>query len=410
MNVMSALTSRRARRIGFSLLLIALLLFAWRQLAQPNTPASSSTSQPGAKRANTGPRGNGQPVPIQAASVRSATIDSYLDGLGTVVASNTVTVRSRVDGQLMKLHFTEGQQVQAGDLLAEIDPRPFQIQLQQAQGALARDQALLDNARRDLARYQRLAKDNLVSRQELDTQASLVAQAQASLVSDRANVANAELQLDYSRIRAPSAGRAGLRQVDEGNYISSADSNGLVVLTQTHPIDVLFTLPEGEIPRLQQAQQQPGALLAEAWDRGNRQRLATGRLLSLDNQIDTSTGTLKIKARFDNQDDRLFPNQFVNLRLQIARQQPALLVPAAAVQTGREGRFVWLVDAQQRVHQRPIRVGERDGDALVVLQGLQPGEWVVTDGIDRLTENARVEIIAARRTGATDDSQDATRP
>ncbi|STD47741.1 Multidrug resistance protein MdtE precursor [Edwardsiella tarda] len=168
MNVMSALTSRRARRIGFSLLLIALFLFAWRQLAQPNTPASSSTSQPGAKRANTGPRGNGQPVPIQAASVRSATIDSYLDGLGTVVASNTVTVRSRVDGQLMKLHFTEGQQVQAGDLLAEIDPRPFQIQLQQAQGALARDQALLDNARRDLARYQRLAKDNLVSRQELD--------------------------------------------------------------------------------------------------------------------------------------------------------------------------------------------------------------------------------------------------
>ncbi|AIJ09443.1 MULTISPECIES: MdtA/MuxA family multidrug efflux RND transporter periplasmic adaptor subunit [Edwardsiella] len=408
MSVLSALSSRRAKLCGLLILILLLLLgaFAWQHIASAPSAGESPVRQRDARPG----RGMAQSVPVQAAAVRRAAQDSYLNGLGTVTASNTVTVRSRVDGQLMKLHFTEGQQVKAGDLLAEIDPRPFQIQLQQAQGALARDTALLDNARRDLARYQRLAKDNLVSRQELDTQASLVAQTQASLVSDRANVDSAQLQLDYSRIRAPGDGRAGLRQVDEGNYISSADTNGLVVLTQTHPIDVLFTLPEGDIPRLQQALQRQGTLVAEAWDRSDRQRLATGHLLSLDNQIDTATGTLKIKARFDNQDDRLFPNQFVNLRLQVASQAPVLLVPAAAVQTGREGRFVWVVDAENRVHKRSLSVGARDGDALVVQQGVDAGDKVVTDGIDRLTEGGQVDIIAAQRHDAAADHGDTPQP
>ncbi|WP_395755115.1 MdtA/MuxA family multidrug efflux RND transporter periplasmic adaptor subunit [Edwardsiella ictaluri] len=408
MSLLSALSSRRARLCGLLIILLLLGAVAWQgfSAAPPSGASGSPARQSGAKPG----RGMTQAIPVQATAVRRAEQDSYLSGLGTVTASNTVTVRSRVDGQLMKLHFSEGEQVKAGDLLAEIDPRPFLIQLQQAQGALARDTALLDNARRDLARYQRLAKDNLVSRQELDTQASLVTQTQASLVSDRANVDNAQLQLDYSRIRAPGDGRAGLRQVDEGNYISSADTNGLVVLTQTHPIDVLFTLPEGDIPRLQQALQHQGTLVAEAWDRGDRQRLATGHLLSLDNQIDTATGTLKIKARFENQDDRLFPNQFVNLRLQVASQMPVLLIPAAAVQTGREGRFVWVVDAGNRVHKRSLSVGARDGESLVVLQGVDEGEKVVTDGIDRLTEDARVDIIAARRPGAAADQEDTQQP
>ncbi|ELM3728096.1 MdtA/MuxA family multidrug efflux RND transporter periplasmic adaptor subunit [Edwardsiella piscicida] len=408
MSVISALSSRRAKLCGLLILLLLLGAFAWHHVS--SAPPADAGGSPARQRDARPGRGMAQTVPVQAAVVHRAAQDSYLSGLGTVTASNTVTVRSRVDGQLMKLHFTEGQQVKAGDLLAEIDPRPFQIQLQQAQGALARDTALLDNARRDLVRYQRLAKDNLVSRQELDTQASLVAQTQASLVSDRANVDSAQLQLDYSRIRAPGDGRAGLRQVDEGNYISSADTNGLVVLTQTHPIDVLFTLPEGDIPRLQQALQRQGTLVAEAWDRSDRQRLATGHLLSLDNQIDTATGTLKIKARFDNQDDRLFPNQFVNLRLQVASQAPVLLVPAAAVQTGREGRFVWVVDAENRVHKRGLSVGARDGDALVVQQGVNAGDKVVTDGIDRLTEGGQVDIITAQRPDAAADHGDTPQP
>lgn len=282
-------------------------------------------------------------APVQAAETRISNVPNYLTGLGTVTAANTVTVRSRVDGQLMKIHFTEGQQVKAGDLLAEIDPRPFQVQLAQAQGQLAKDQAILANARRDLARYQQLSKTNMVSKQELDTQASLVTQTQGSIVADQGAVDSAKLQLTYSRITAPIDGRVGLKLVDEGNYITSGDTTGLVVLTQTHPIDVVFTLPEANIASIQQAQKENGKLEVEAWDRSNQHLLTTSTLLSMDNQIDTSTGTIKIKARFDNQDDTLFPNQFVNVRLKVSTQSDAVVAPAAAVQMGNEGNFVWVL-------------------------------------------------------------------
>lgn len=287
-------------------------------------------------------------APVQAAETRISNVPNYLTGLGTVTAANTVTVRSRVDGQLMKIHFTEGQQVKAGDLLAEIDPRPFQVQLAQAQGQLAKDQAILANARRDLARYQQLSKTNMVSKQELDTQASLVTQTQGSIVADQGAVDSAKLQLTYSRITAPIDGRVGLKLVDEGNYITSGDTTGLVVLTQTHPIDVVFTLPEANIASIQQAQKENGKLEVEAWDRSNQHLLTTSTLLSMDNQIDTSTGTIKIKARFDNQDDTLFPNQFVNVRLKVSTQSDAVVAPAAAVQMGNEGNFVWVLNDKIR--------------------------------------------------------------
>ena len=239
-------------------------------------------------------------APVQAATAVNRAVPRYLTGLGTINAANTATVRSRVDGQLIAIHFQEGQQVKAGDLLAEIDPSQFKVALAQAQGQLAKDNATLANARRDLARYQQLVKTNLVSRQELDTQQSLVSETQGTIKADEAAVASAQLQLDWSRITAPIDGRVGLKQVDIGNQISSGDTTGIVVITQTHPIDLVFTLPESDIATVMQAQKAGKGLVVEAWDRTNKQKLSEGSLLSLDNQIDTTTGTIKLKARFNN--------------------------------------------------------------------------------------------------------------
>jgi multidrug efflux system membrane fusion protein len=272
-------------------------------------------------------RFGGALAPVQAATATEQAVPRYLTGLGTVTAANTVTVRSRVDGQLLSLHFQEGQQVKAGDLLAQIDPSQFKVALAQAQGQLAKDNATLANARRDLARYQQLVKTNLVSRQELDTQQSLVVESAGTVKADEAAVASAQLQLDWSRITAPIDGRVGLKQVDIGNQISSGDTTGIVVLTQTHPIDVVFTLPENSIATVVQAQKAGKALSVEAWDRTNKQKISVGELLSLDNQIDATTGTIKLKARFSNLDDALFPNQFVNARLLVDTEQNAVVIP-----------------------------------------------------------------------------------
>ncbi|URQ59638.1 MdtA/MuxA family multidrug efflux RND transporter periplasmic adaptor subunit [Pantoea alhagi] len=389
------------------LILVALVAVAGYFLWPKGDGDSTTNASQQQQRGKNGRR-NMPLAPVQAATAQTQSVPQYFSGLGTVTAANTVTVRSRVDGQLMAIHFQEGQQVEAGQLLAEIDPRPYQVALAQAQGQLARDKATLANAQRDLARYQKLAKSSLVSQQELDTQRSLVSETQGTIKADEGSVASAELNLTYSRITAPIAGRVGLKQVDVGNYITSGDSTGLVVLTQTHPIDVLFTLPENNIQPILQAQKAGQPLIVEAWDRSNSTMLTQGELLSLDNQIDTTTGTIKLKARFSNEDDRLFPNQFVNARLKVNTLHDAVVIPVAALQMGSEGNFVWVINSENQVSKKSVKPGLQDSEKVVISAGLDAGERVVTDGLDRLTEGAKVEVVAPQTTPLTSDK--ATQP
>lgn len=398
---------------SIAVIVIAALLF-WRNHSSAPDAGSTAKSQtsgqsrPGAggKR---GGRHSGPLAPVQAATATSQAVPRYLTGLGTVTAANTVTVRSRVDGQLMAIHFTEGQQVKAGQLLAEIDPSQFKVALAQAEGQLAKDQATLANARRDLARYQQLVKTNLVSRQELDTQQALVSETLGTIKADQASVASARLQLEWSRITAPIAGRVGLKQVDIGNQISTGDTTGIVVLTQTHPIDLVFTLPESNIATIVQAQKAGKALSVEAWDRTNTRKLSDGALLSLDNQIDTTTGTIKLKARFTNQDDALFPNQFVNARLLVDTEQNAVVIPSAALQMGSEGHFVWTLNDENKVSKHLVTIGIQDSEKVVITAGISAGTRVVTDGIDRLTEGAKVEVVDAHDASAPQAPADNSR-
>jgi len=382
-------------------IIVVALAAAWYWHQQSSAPAgASSQAQRPTGGGRHGMRG-GALAPVQAATAESKSVPRYLSGLGTITAANTVTVRSRVDGQLIALHFQEGQQVKAGDLLAEIDPSQFKVALAQAQGQLAKDTATLANARRDLARYQQLVKTNLVSRQELDAQQALVSESLGTIKADQAAVASAQLQLDWSRITAPIDGRVGLKQVDIGNQISSGDTTGIVVLTQTHPIDLVFTLPESDIATVIQAQKAGKGLTVEAWDRANKQKLSDGTLLSLDNQIDTTTGTIKLKARFNNQDDALFPNQFVNARMLVSTEENAVVIPTAALQMGNEGNFVWVLNSDNNVSKHRVKAGIQDSQSVVIAAGLSAGDRVVTDGIDRLTEGAKVEVVEAHSDTAT---------
>ncbi|MCT4706825.1 MdtA/MuxA family multidrug efflux RND transporter periplasmic adaptor subunit [Enterobacteriaceae bacterium H16N7] len=394
--------------IAGAIIVVIAAVYFWR---------SGSVSEPGAQQAaqkqGGGRRGmrGGALAPVQAATATSEAVPRYLTGLGTITAANTVTVRSRVDGQLLAIHFQEGQQVKAGDLLAEIDPSQFKVALAQAQGQLAKDQATLSNARRDLSRYQQLVKTNLVSRQEMDAQQALVNESVGTVKADQAAVASAQLQLDWSRITAPIDGRVGLKQVDVGNQISSGDTTGIVVLTQTHPIDLIFTLPESNIATVVQAQKAGKTLSVEAWDRTNKTKLSSGTLLSLDNQIDATTGTIKLKARFTNEDDALFPNQFVNARMLVDTQQDAVVIPAAALQMGNEGNFVWVLNSENKVSKHLVTTGIQDSQKVVISAGLSAGDKVVTDGIDRLTEGAKVEVVEAQSaTASAADEKAAAKP
>lgn len=375
----------------------------WQSRNEPQGTAPGATGQ-AKPTAGTGRRGmrSGPLAPVQAATATEQAVPRYLTGLGTMTAVNTVTVRSRVEGQLLALHFQEGQQVKAGDLLAEIDPSQFKVALAQAQGVLAKDKATLANARRDLARYQQLVKSNLVSRQELDAQRALVSESEGTIKADKATVASAQLQLDWTRITAPVDGRVGLKQVDVGNQISSGDTTGIVVITQTHPIDLVFTLPESDIATVVQAQKSGQPLVVEAWDRTNSKKLSAGVLLSLDNQIDATTGTIKVKARFDNQDDALFPNQFVNARMLVDTEQNAVVIPTAALQMGNEGHFVWVLNDENKVSKHLVKTGIQDSQKVVISAGLSAGDRVVTDGIDRLTEGAKVEVVEAQTATPTE--------
>ena len=327
-----------------------------------------------------------------------------ISAIGTLNARATAVVRAKVSGELQKLHFKEGDEVKAGQLLADIDPRSFQATLGQVQGALQRDQAQLKNALLDLQRYQALLAQDSIASQQVDTQAALVRQLQGTVAADQGQVDAARLQLSYTKVTAPIAGRLGLRQADLGNVVNPSDANGLVTITQVRPIDAVFAIPEAHVSTLALQLAQGAELPVELWDREQKQLLGKGRLNALDNAIDTTTGTVKAKAAFANAEGGLFANQFVNVRLQVNQLEQVLTVPATAVQNN----YVYLVQADHTVTQRKIKVGVTDGDRVSVQGELQPGDQVVTDGIDRLREGAPVTVIAAGKVQQVDQAvQDA---
>jgi multidrug efflux system membrane fusion protein len=327
-------------------------------------------------------------VPVVTATARSGDLNLYLTGLGTVTALNTVTLRSRVDGQLIKVAYLEGQAVQTGDLVVELDPRPFQVQLTQAEGQLARDEALLKNARIDLERDQ-IAKD-AISAQQLATQAALVSQYEGIVKSDQGQVDAAKLQLSYCRITAPISGRIGLRLVDQGNMVHANDPGGLAVITQVEPIAVVFTLPADSLPQVLKKMSPETPLVTEAYDRDLKNLLASGTLLAVDNQIDPATGTVRLKSLFSNKQLPLFPNQFVNARLLVEVRKGVVLIPSPALQKGPQSTFVYVVKSDSSVETRDVEPGPSEGDFTSVNRGLAAGEIVVTDGIDKLQPGSRV--------------------
>ena len=331
-------------------------------------------------------------MPVVVANVGRVSVPVTLSGLGNVAAFYTVTVKSRVDGQLMKIDFHEGDAVKEGQVLAEIDPRPFQVQLELAQATLAHDQALLNNARLDVARYTQLLATEAIPKQQLDTQVALVAQDEATVQQDAANIDNARLQLTYAQVTAPISGVVGLRLVDPGNIVHASDATGMVVITQLQPIAVLFTIPEDSLPPVTQKLRAGAHLTVEAYNRDNSKKLATGTLVTVDNQIDNTTGTSKLKAVFDNKDYALFPQQFVNIHLLVDSLANQLVVPNVAVQNGQQGTFVYVVDQESKVHLRTVQVGLTTSTSADVLSGISEGERVVVDGTDRLVEGATVRV------------------
>jgi multidrug efflux system membrane fusion protein len=375
------------------LLLIALVRFIQHK---PAVPA------PG------GPGRGGQngPVSVSVATVTSGDIQLRIPALGTVTPLATVTVRTQINGIMQKILFTEGQTVHQGDSLAQIDPRPYEAALQQMQGNLRRDQALLADAKLDLKRYEGLVKEDSIAQQQLDTQRALVDQYTGTIESDEGQVNTAKVNLLYTHIAAPVTGRVGLRQVDQGNYVTPGDTNGIVVINQLQPITVIFPIPEDNVPALMRALHQGGALTVEAYDRTNSAKLADGKLLTIDNQIDVTTGTVKLRAQFENADGLLFPNQFVNIQLLLERLQNQIIIPSSAVRRGAPNgvvsTFVYVVNPDRTVKVRPATLGVVDGERVAVTQGLSVGELVVTEGGDRLRDGAQVQLpnAAGAATGA----------
>ncbi len=358
----------------------------------PRIAEGQSKAQKGGKDDKGGAAGRA--VPVIAALSRRGDMPVYLDGLGNVTAFNTVTVRSRVDGEIMNVAFVEGQLVKQGDLLIEIDPRPFQVMLEQAEAQKARDTALLENAQLDRERYTVLYAQQAVPKQQYDTQLATVAQIEATIKGDQAAIDNAKLQLVYCRITSPLTGRIGLRLVDQGNIVHATDTTGLVVITQLQPIAVLFNIAEDSLPAVRK-KMQGSTLQVDAYDRDLKVKLAQGKLLTIDNQIDQSTGTVRFKAQFENEDNSLFPNQFINARLLLDMRRNAVIVPNAAIQRSPQSAFVYVVKPDNTVEVRRIVTTLAEGDEVAVDSGLEPGETVVIDGVDKLQDKTKVSVRMA---------------
>ena len=335
---------------------------------------------------------NAPPMSVVDETIRKGDINITLNALGTVTSLATVTIRSQISGYLQKIDFTEGKEVKKGDLLVEIDPRPYEATLAQAKGQLTRDEALLRGAQVDLQRYQNLAAQNAVPRQTLDTQIALVAQDQGTVEADRAAVQSAEVNLNYTRIVSPVDGRVGLRQVDQGNYVTPGDANGIVVVTQLAPISVLFTVPEDNLQAIAKRLQAGAVLPASALDRSGANKLADGTLATFDSQIDQTTGTIKLRALFPNEQRTLYPNQFVNVRLLLDTHKDVTTMSTAGIQRGVPGTFVYLVNQDSTVSVRAVQLGVTDGDRVEVLSGISPGDRVVIDGADKLRDGAKIVL------------------
>src|ERR1700720_4299213 len=380
--VVSKSTRRsRLRPLLWLLLVVAIVAGGIRYFPWPDTQPKNSGRPPA-----------GAPVPVGVATVEKGNMPVTLSQLGTVTPLAMVTVKTQISGYLMQVAFKEGQMVNKGDFLAQIDPRPYQVALAQAEGQLAKDQALLKNAELDLTRYKTLVAQNSVARQTADTQAALVQQDRGIVQADQAQVDTQKLNLTYCRIVAPVGGRVGLRQVDPGNYVQTSDANGIVVITQLQPISAIFTLPEDSLQAVLRRVRGGETLAVTAFDRSGTTRLDTGRLDTIDNQIDTSTGTLKLRAIFDNSDQTLFPNQFVNIQLLVDTLRGTTLVPNAAIQRGAPGTFVYVVKPDETVAAQPVTLGPGDDQRIVVTKGLEPGQIVVIDGADRLKDGAKVRV------------------
>ena len=339
-------------------------------------------------------KSNAQPVPVKAEAAQPRDLSVHLRAIGTVVPLNIVTVRSRVDGQLLRVAFSEGQEVTAGQLLAEIDPLPYQLRLTQMEGQLRLSESQLRTVRSDLERFKVLNAQTLISPQQLEAQQALVAEREGALATAQAQVEDARRQLAYTKVEAPIAGRLGLRQVDAGNIVRAGDAGGMVVITQTRPISVMFTIPEMELQKVVEPLRAGEQLVVEAWDRSEGLVLATGSLKTVDNQIDLATGTLRLKAEFANTGEKLFPNQFVNVRLRVRTLKAALVIPSVAVQYGSRGTYVYVVSAENKATVRDIVLGPSDGAQQSITKGLQSGDLVVLEGVDRLREGRAVSVVS----------------
>jgi multidrug efflux system membrane fusion protein len=412
----SVASSSKSRWWLWVVALALLALGGWYYRNSRSAGSAADAAAPGApSKGKGGFSAGGMVVPVVVATAQRGDLPVYFNGLGTVTAFNTVTVRSRVDGQLTSIAFKEGQFVHEGDLLAQIDPRPFQVQLAQALGQLAKDQAQRRDAEVNLERFKLLFKEGVIPQQQLDTQAALVGQFDGAIASDQSQIDNAKLQLTYSRITAPISGRIGLRLVDVGNIVHASDTNGLLVITQLQPISVIFSLPQDQLPDVNSKLRSGVQLVVDAYDRDDTAKIASGKLQTIDNQIDLTTGTYKLKSMFANADNFLFPNQFVNVHLLVDTKHNLTIVPTAAIQRGPQGTYIYAVakdptgkDTIAKIY--PVTIAQTTGNSVGLSAGLNPGDMVVIDGQDKLQDGTKINPSTAAGTNAAGGSSASPSP